>query len=242
VPLADAEAMYAHWHGLRLFSLGSLRAYSRRMRATTATYRLLVVAAAMLVIASLSGCTSTNPADPTVGSTSPPATKPASDGLTLGDGPTTLSCSQRSGGSFSDVDSALGGRIDLDLLSGDPWSTVPLARDVNLTVPADQDWLFRKSPITVAAGTESVTVSVPDDGKQFLAWVPYSIWTSGTPPDLSHWSQTSITIQPCADQAAGFLGGVLALTASQCFTMHFQTATGLRDDRQVRLDGQACDQ
>lgn len=216
--------------------------YSRGMRAKTATYRFVVVAAAMVVIANLSGCTSANPADPMVGSTSPSATTPAPGGVTLGDGPTTLSCSQRSDGTFSGVDSALGGRIDLDLLNVVPLSTVPLARDVNLTVPADQDWLFRKSPITVAAGTESVTVSVPDDGKQFLAWVPYSIWASGTPPDLTHWSQTSITIQPCADQAAGFLGGVLALTASQCFAMHFQTASGLRDDRQVRLDGQTCDQ
>jgi len=92
------------------------------------------------------------------------------------------------------------------------------------------DWLFRKSPIVVAAGTESVTVSVPDDGKQFLAWVPVNIWTSGTPPDLTEWSRTSITMQPCSNQAAAFLGGVLALTPDQCFTMHFQTESGVSDD------------
>lgn len=109
------------------------------MRAETPTHRFVAVAAAVLVIANLSGCTSANPADPMVGTMSPPAITPSSGGSTLGNGPTTLSCSQRSDGTFSDVDSALGGRIELDLLSAESWSTVPLARDVNLTVPADQD-------------------------------------------------------------------------------------------------------
>lgn len=137
-------------------------------------------------------------------------------------------------------DSALDGRVQLDVLSSGVRSTVPLARDVGLIVPADRAWLFRKSPIMVAAGTESVTVSVPEDGRQFLAWVPSGVWASSTPPDLTKWSQTSITIQPCADHAATFLGGILALTPDQCFTLHFQTASGLQDDRQIRLNGQTC--
>jgi hypothetical protein len=207
------------------------------------TGRLIVVATAALVIASLSGCTQENPVGPITGSVSSSADPiPFGAGPKIGGGTTSLACAQGMKGTLSDVASALDGRVQLDLLNPVPWSTVPLARDVGLTVPGDRAWLFRKSPIVIAAGTESVTLSVPDDGKQFLAWVPYGIWTSGTSPNLTQWSQTSITIQPCSDHAAGFLGGVLALTPDRCFTMHFQAEGGLIDDRQVRLDGQACTQ
>lgn len=181
--------------------------------------RTLVIASAALVLVGMGGCTA----------------------ATLGHGPASLSCSQASDGTFSEVDSALGGRVNLDLLSSVALSTVPLARDVQLIVPDDQDWLFRKSPIVIAAGTETVTISVPDDGQQFLAWVPYSIWTNGNPPDLTEWSQTSITLQPCSDHSAAFLGGVLALKPDHCFTLSFQTEHGPSDDRHVRLDGQACE-
>ncbi len=217
-------------------------AYCRRVRTGPVTCRLLAVAAAALFIVSLSGCTRANPVDPIVESASPSMSTPTSASPAIGDGSTSLSCLQGSDGTFAGVDNALDGHVQLDLLNTDARSTVPLARDVGLIVPSDRDWLFRKSPITVTAGTESVTVSVPDDGKQFLAMVPPSVWTNGTPPNLTQWSQTSITIQPCSDRAVSFLGGVLALASDQCFALHFQTESGLRDERQVRLDGQACDQ
>lgn len=204
--------------------------------------RTLVIASAALVLVGLSGCTALTPTVPFVSSVSPSASPVSSAASKLGHGPASLSCSQASDGTFPELDSALGGRVKLDLLSSAALSTVPLARDVQLIVPEGQDWLFRKSPIVIAAGTETVTVSVPDDGQQFLAWVPYSVWTNGSPPDLTEWSQTSITFQPCTDQAAAFLGGVLALEKDRCFTLSFQTENGPSDDRHVRLDGQACEQ
>ena len=216
-------------------------AYGSPMRVGAVTYRVLTVAAAAFVVASLSGCTFAKPVDPIVESASPPVATPTSASPVLGVGSTSLLCSQRADGEYPDVYKTLGGRVQLDLLDVGIWPSVPLARDVGLTVPSDRGWLFRKSPIVVAAGNESVTVSVSEDGKQFLAWVPVNIWTSGTPPDLTEWSRTSITMQPCSDQATAFLGGVLALTSDQCFTMHFQTDSGVSDDQQVRLDGQACD-
>lgn len=213
----------------------------RHASKTVVAGRLLKVAVAALVIANVSGCTQGRPVDPITESSSSSAA-PTGAIPTLGDGPTSLHCSQGMDETLSDVASALGGRVQLDLLNSDAGPTVPLARDVGLIVPNDRDWLFRKSPIAIAAGTESVIVSVPDDGNQFLAWVPYSVWTNGTSPNLTQWSQTSITIQPCSDHAAGFLGGVLALTPDRCFPVHFRTESGLHDDRHIRLDGQACAQ
>lgn len=152
------------------------------MRARQVTSRLLAVAAATFVIVSLSGCRYVNPLDPVVGSASPPVATPTSASPALGDGSTSLSCSQRSDGTFSDVENAFGGRVQLDLLNAGARSSVPRARDVGLIVPSDRDWLFRKSPIVVAAGTESVTVSVPDDGKNFSHGSPTASGQAVRPP------------------------------------------------------------
>ena len=216
---------------------------SRRTLTIAIAQRVVVVAAIVVVTGNVSGCTQGNPVDTIAGSASSAAPTVASgDGSPIGEGPTSLLCSQSAHGTFPDSVSALAGRVRLDLLNTGASSAVPLARDVGLIVPGDRDWLFRKAPIAVAAGTDSVTVSVPDDGKQFLAWVPYRIWASGTSPNLTPWAQTSITIHPCSYRSVVFLGGVLALASDRCFTMRFRTESGLEDDRSIRLDGQACRQ
>jgi hypothetical protein len=66
-------------------------------------------------------------------------------------------------------------------------SSIPRAEDVRLRPPHGVHWFFRKVPIVLKADATAVTISVAASG-QALAWVPFDVWTSGTPPDLGQWS------------------------------------------------------
>ena len=161
----------------------------------------------------------------------------------LGDGPTVLECNDGFGDNVnfpSPSPGALLGGLATSVIFVTTRSSVPLARDVSLVVPGNVDWRFAKPPLSLAAGHEAITVSVPHDGNQFLVWTTDNGWTGGSAVVVADWAQTSLTISPCSTHAVTFLGGILARTADHCFRITFQTASGLVDQRELRLDGKAC--
>lgn len=188
----------------------------------------------VLAVVMLTGCT----AEP------PPAPTPSASSAVLGIGPSTLTCAAGlKSPEMTDPTFAggpLGGLVNSSILT-QPMATLPLAHDVNLIVPDGADWLFHKSPIWLSAGAEAITVSIPDDGQQFLLWPPAAIWTDDSPPDAAEWAQTSVTIDPCPDHAVSFLGGILGLSPSHCFAMEFRSASGLVEERRLNLEGSPCE-
>lgn len=203
---------------------------------------LATTIAIVLTVVSLTGC---SPASPTNDST--PENPPISS--RLGFGPKALTCAEGSKGTETDLanlaDGPLAGeqsmgRVNSSILYQSV-SSVPKAEDVNLELPAGYaDWKFRKSPLIVAAGAGPITISVPDDGRQFLVWVPTSDWTSGVPQRVANWAQTSITVEPCAEHPVSFLGGVVAETSDACFAISFEEAELSEETRTVSLQENQC--
>lgn len=141
--------------------------------------------------------------------------------------------------SASSVGAVLDGAAS-SMIFGESRNDIPLASDVGLAVPGDDDWHFAKSPLTVAAGSAATTVSVPRDGGQFLVWTTYDGWTGNGPVVVTEWAQSTLTVSPCIDHAVTFLGGILARSSDHCFPITFQSASGEVDERQFRLDGKDC--
>ncbi|MDQ2847979.1 MAG: hypothetical protein M3Y77_16875 [Actinomycetota bacterium] len=117
-----------------------------------------------------------------------------------------------------------------------------LATEIGLVLPPGASLYFRKTPLYIEAGAGPVTLSLPDDKNEFLSWVPVSVWTSGSPPDLQPWAAKSVTFQGCADSGAMYLGGLLAADPARIFQLtgshagHQSTArisleTGVTPDR-----------
>ncbi len=94
-----------------------------------------------------------------------------------------------------------------------------LATEVGLKLPPSASLYFRKTPLYIQAGTGPVTLTLPDEQDEFLSWVPASVWTSGSPPDLQPWAAKSVTFQGCADSGAMYLGGLLAADPARTFPL-----------------------
>ncbi len=94
-----------------------------------------------------------------------------------------------------------------------------LATEVGLVLPPSASLYFRKSPIYIKAGAGPVKLTLPDERYEFLSWVPVSVWTSGSPPDLQPWAAKSVTFQGCADSGAMYLGGMLAADPARIFQL-----------------------
>ncbi len=118
----------------------------------------------------------------------------------------------------------------------------PLAAEVGLVLPPGASLYFRKTPLYIEAGTGPVTLSLTEEKNEFLSWVPASVWTSGSPPDLQPWAAKSVTFQGCPDSGAMYLGGLLAADPARIFQLtgshagHKSTArvslkTGVTPDR-----------
>lgn len=100
---------------------------------------------------------------------------------------------------------------------------------------------FRKVPIYLISRVEAVTLSVPTDGQQFLAWVPYSVWTTSTPPPkLQPWIASKVTLQSCDVETVGFLGGMFARDPARCFPLTMAVHGSAPITRSIRLDGKRC--
>lgn len=95
----------------------------------------------------------------------------------------------------------------------------PLATEVGLVLPPGASLYFRKTPLYIEAGTGPVTLTLPDGKNEFLSWVPASVWTGGSPPDLQPWATRSVRFQGCPDSGAMYLGGLLAADPALIFEL-----------------------
>lgn len=122
-----------------------------------------------------------------------------------------------------------------------PVTNVPFAADVGIPSPSSADWKFSKSPLLLAAGEGSVTISVPSDGEQYLLWVPAAVWVDDSSPNrLMPWVTHQVNATGCASTGVTFLGGVLVKDSTHCFALVIESTTGVRDEFEVRADGLPC--
>lgn len=161
----------------------------------------------------VSGTTGSTPASVTSSTT--PATEPKPEDF--GREQISLSCDD-SAGDLPTGDSAnnvtIGGA---DLTGLRARQVPPLATDVGLIVPPGVNWYFRKTPVYVKAGAGPVTLTIHGGAGQFLSWVPASVWTSGSAPNLAPWAARSVTLEGCTDHGTMYLGGLLATDPSDDF-------------------------
>jgi hypothetical protein len=118
--------------------------------------------------------------------------------------------------------------------------TAPPARaeDVGLRLPPGLHWYFRKVPLGLPAGTSAITLAVSGAG-QALAWVPFDVWTAGS-PDLDAWAASSVTMHACRDRPVLFLGGLLAESPDTCITLKMSEVGAQEQTARLLLDGSPC--
>lgn len=188
----------------------------------------------LLPIAMLSGCTS-HPPDEEQEPTplqSADAWNPAGDSIQLGcqDGLTDPD-------SFSD-EITLTDTVGSDLR--DPRPNLPHANDVGIPAPSKQ-WQFRKAPLFVAAGSAPVTLSVPDDGQQYLVWTSEDAWTNSENDQIaSTWAATELTVTACEEMTTSFFGGLLIDDPTRCFPLQLQEEGHPVETLWIRGDGSTC--
>ncbi|MDP9222415.1 MAG: hypothetical protein M3P18_00890 [Actinomycetota bacterium] len=106
-------------------------------------------------------------------------------------------------------------------------------------LPTDLHWYFRKAPLTVMAGARRVTINIAGAG-QALAWLPFNVWTAGTPVALSAWAARSVTVNNCARKDTTFLGGILAADPNACLLLHVRSQRSGEQTIRWNLNGTAC--
>lgn len=156
-----------------------------------------------------------------VPSTSPLSTPPRSASAVssgLGHDHIVLKCDD-SAGELGIGDSADNLRLGSATLTGLVGRQDPrLATEVGLK-GLTASLYFRKTPLYIEAGAGPVTLTLLGQRNEFLSWVPASVWTGGTAPDLQPWAAKSVTFQGCADSGAMYLGGLLAADPNQVFQL-----------------------
>ena len=192
--------------------------------------RLSVALSVLLVVVALAACTPTT-TQPTPHPTSTPAAH------------VVLDCAE----GISDV-----GSIEPHLRVTDtvgtvfvqnPMGNIPRAEDVGIPSPSAAEWKFTKSPLRLVGAAGEVTISVPDDGRQYLLWVPAAVWVNGSSPArMKPWITHQVTADACPSTAVTFFGGVLARDPTRCFSLTIESMIGLRDEFDVRADGLSCAQ
>lgn len=122
---------------------------------------------------------------------------------------------------------------------GHPVSKLPRAQDVGIAAPSSV-WRFNKSPLNLNAAT-TVTITVPDDGRQYLLWVPSTAWGGeATHAVQQQWITHQVVATGCDQGGVFFFGGILAIDPERCFTLSVDSADGLRKALEVRGDGGYC--
>jgi hypothetical protein len=120
-----------------------------------------------------------------------------------------------------------------------PVSKLPRAQDVGVAAPSSV-WRFNKSPLNLNAAT-TVTIRVPDDGRQYLLWVPSTAWGGeATRAVQQQWITHQVVATGCVQGGVFFFGGILAIDPERCFTLSVESADGSRQDLDVRADGGRC--
>ena len=118
-----------------------------------------------------------------------------------------------------------------------PLSRIPRAVDVGVPAPSVADWRFNKSPLLLAAAATSVTISVPDDARQFLLWVPSAVWGG---EDQSAWITHQVIAAGCDRGGVSFFGGILATDPTRCFPLTIESGNRPPENLSVRADGHPC--
>jgi hypothetical protein len=118
-----------------------------------------------------------------------------------------------------------------------PLSRIPRAVDVGVPAPSSADWRFNKSPLLLTDAATSVTISVPDDGRQLLLWVPSAVW--GGAGQLA-WISHEVTATGCDRGGVSFFGGILATDPTRCFPLTIESASHPPENLTVRVDGHPC--
>lgn len=120
-------------------------------------------------------------------------------------------------------------------------SGLPRAVDVGRPAP-NAGWFARKAPLFVAPRAQGVTLSVPDDGRQYLAWTSAEAWTGD--PDAtqldSAWATPRVTVADCADSPVSFFGGLLVEDPEHCFTLTIEERGQRAQHIEIRGDGADC--
>ncbi|WP_454131439.1 hypothetical protein [Microbacterium lacticum] len=118
-------------------------------------------------------------------------------------------------------------------------SRLPQANDVGIPAPSE-DWYFRKAPLFVAPGTPAVTLSLPEDGSQYLMWTSDDAWTGSAGEGISSaWAATELSITACPDLTTSYFGGLLVKDPSQCFPLEVRQEDQI-EVLSIRGDGAAC--
>lgn len=120
-----------------------------------------------------------------------------------------------------------------------PLSSVPLTEDVGLTLPWAADWHFRKAPLVVKGGESRISIT-SRSARSALVWVPYDVWTSGSPVDARPWATRSVQIHACPTRSVSYLGGIVAEDPSTCLVLRVRSSHGAAEVVRRRLDGQTC--
>ena len=118
-----------------------------------------------------------------------------------------------------------------------------LPRAVAVGIPAPTaDWYFRKAPLFVAPGTSTVTLSVPEDGRQYLFWTSAEAWTDGSVDNVdSAWATSQIAVTGCATLTTSYFGGLLVEDPTRCFTLDIREEGQPPEEVTIRGDGSACE-
>ncbi len=121
-------------------------------------------------------------------------------------------------------------------------TALPNAADVGIPVPSNEEWKFRKAPLLLQAGAGTVTLEVPDDGRQYLFWTSADDWTGdgATAEDRRRWTATRATAQGCDGLTASFYGGLLVRDPARCFPLSIAESGRPETLLTIRGDGQAC--
>jgi hypothetical protein len=120
----------------------------------------------------------------------------------------------------------------------DGFGRLPKATDVGIPAPAPA-WSFRKAPLVLTADAGRVTLTVPDDGKQFLLWVPSNTWVGANADGKRPWITAQVTATGC-ERVTSFFGGILVLDPERCFPLTIQQDGRPADELLLSGAGGTC--
>ena len=119
--------------------------------------------------------------------------------------------------------------------------TLPKAIDVGIWAPS-KEWSIRKAPLFLSAGSQVVTLEVPDDGKQYLVWTSADAWTGADESVAARrvWTSSKVVAQGCAEATTSFFGGLLVLDPTRCFPLTVTRAGQTAVTLAINGDGHTC--
>jgi hypothetical protein len=88
-------------------------------------------------------------------------------------------------------------------------------------------------------GATDVTVSVVRPG-QALAWIPFDVWASETPPDLRQWAAATVTLRSCPAKTTWFLGSLRAAHPDACIELQMRPSGEVEHTIHRHLNGRTC--